>query len=166
VAAHDVADGVAARLAGGQADAGQLPHDRGDVGQLDEVHLHVLAGGDVAPAPRVGLDQVGQHLQLLGLERPVRDLHPHHLVGAALALAVDAVVEAEDAEGVLVHGAGLVLGQHPLELLNVCESGGADGARPDLDVDCRAHFGVWLMFGLLWARILKPDRFTHDSVVR
>ena len=32
----------------------------------------------------------------------VRHLDPHHLVVAALALAVDAVVQAEDAEDVLV----------------------------------------------------------------
>ncbi len=111
----------------------------GDLLQLDEVHLDVLAGGDVAPAPGVGLRQVGQHVELLGLEGAVGDLHPHHLVGAALALAVDAVVEAEDAEGVLVHLTRQVLGEQALELLDVGECGGADGARPDLDVDRLTH---------------------------
>ena len=33
---------------------------------------------------------------------PYGHLHPHHLVVAALALAVDPVVQAEDPEGVLL----------------------------------------------------------------
>ena len=139
VAAHDVADGVAAGLPGGEAHAGELPHDRGHVVELHEVHLDVLAGGDVAPAPGVGLDEVGQHVDLLRAEGPVGDLDPHHLVGAALALAVDAVVQPEDAEGVLVHLARLVQGEHALELLDVGQRRRADGARTDLDVDRLTH---------------------------
>ena len=45
----------------------------------------------------------------------VRDLDPQHLVVAALALAVDAVVQAEDAERVLVDSAVEVLGDGVLE---------------------------------------------------
>jgi hypothetical protein len=40
-------------------------------------------------------------------------------VVAALALAVDAVVQAEDAEHVLLDVAGQIPGEHPLELLDV-----------------------------------------------
>ena len=55
------------------------------------------------PQPaRVGLGDVGEHLELVGLDLAVRDLHPHHLVVAALALPVDALVEAEHAEHVVV----------------------------------------------------------------
>ena len=50
VAAHDVADGVAARLARGQADRRQQAQDLGRPLELDEVELHVLAGREVAPA--------------------------------------------------------------------------------------------------------------------
>ena len=69
--------------------------------ELDEVELDVLPGGDVAPAPRVGLGDVGQHVELLGGDRAVGHLDPHHLVVAALALAVDAVVQPEHPEDVL-----------------------------------------------------------------
>ncbi len=37
--------------------------------ELHEVELHVLAGGDVAPAARVGVGEVGHHLELLGRDR-------------------------------------------------------------------------------------------------
>ena len=52
---------------------------------------------------------VAEHLELVGLDPAVRDLHPHHLVVAALALAVDALVQAEDPEDVLVDLAREVL---------------------------------------------------------
>ena len=66
VAAGHVADRVAARLPGGEPDLGHLPHEVGDPGQLHEVELEVLAGGDVAPAPGVLDGQVGQLLELFG----------------------------------------------------------------------------------------------------
>ena len=66
VAAHDVADGVAARLARGEADRRQQAQDLGRLLELDEVELHVLAGGEVTPAARVGLGDVGEGLELLG----------------------------------------------------------------------------------------------------
>ena len=56
-----------------------------------------------------------------GVMRAVGDLDPHHLVVAALALAVDAVVQAEDPEDVLVELAGQVAGELLLELLDVGE---------------------------------------------
>ena len=61
-----VADGVAAGLPGGEPDRGQVAQDGGDLLELDEVELHVLAGGDVAPAAGVGLGDVGEHVELLG----------------------------------------------------------------------------------------------------
>ena len=109
VAAHDVADGVAARLARGQADRRQQAQDLGRLLELDEVELHVLAGGEVAPAAGVGLGDVGERLELLGGDPAVRHLDAQHLVVAALALAVDALVQAEDAEHVLVDAAVEVL---------------------------------------------------------
>ena len=49
-----------------------------------------------------------EHLELVGLDLAVGDLHPQHLVVAALALAVDALVEPEDPERVVVDLAGEV----------------------------------------------------------
>ena len=54
-----------------------------------------------------------------GVIDAVGDLDPHHLVVAALALAVDAVVQAEDPEDVLVEVAGEVARELRLELLDV-----------------------------------------------
>ena len=109
MAAHDVADGVAARLAGGEADRRHQPQDLGRPLELDEVELHVLAGGEVAPAARVGLGDVGEGLELLGGDAAVRHLDAEHLVVAALALAVHALIQAEDAEHVFVDAAVEVL---------------------------------------------------------
>ena len=50
VATHHVAHRVAARLTGGQPDRRHVAHQVGDALELDEVELHVLAGGEVAPA--------------------------------------------------------------------------------------------------------------------
>ena len=102
VTTGDVADGVAARLAAGEADRREQAQRLADLLELHEVELHVLAGGEVAPAARVGLGEVAEHLELVGLDAPVRDLHPEHLVVATLALAVDALVQAEHAEHVVV----------------------------------------------------------------
>ena len=89
------------------------------LGELDVVDLHVLAGGDVAPATRVRLGEVAHQVELLRRDRAGRQLDAHHLVGAALALAVDAVVEAHHAEHVFADLAGQVLGDGPLEPLDV-----------------------------------------------
>ena len=71
------------------------------------------------------------HLELLGVDRPVRHLDAHHLVVAALALAVDAVAEPEDAEDVLVEVAREVAHEHLLELVDVRELLGVDRPRAD-----------------------------------
>src|SRR5213075_2822626 len=70
-----------------------------------------------AAGVRVGY--VAEHVELLGRDLPVGDLHPEHLVVAALTLAVHTVVQPEDPEHVLVELTGQVLRQHPLELLDV-----------------------------------------------
>ena len=101
VASLYVADRVATRLPGGESDRGQLPHHLRYLGQLHEVELQVLPGGDMAPASAVFGGDGGQGVELVGGDGPVRDLDPHHLAGAALALTVDAVVESKDPEDVL-----------------------------------------------------------------
>ena len=119
VAALDVAHGVAARLAAGEPDRCEVLHHVGDVVQLHEVELDVLARRDVAPAAAVAVGDVAHHLELLGRHRSVRHLDADHLIGAALALAVDAVVEAEHAEHVLGHLARLVAAELLAELGDV-----------------------------------------------
>ena len=63
-AGRDVAHGVAARLARGDADGGEATHQRRRVFDVDEVELEVLARGDVEDRVRVLLGEVGQHLEL------------------------------------------------------------------------------------------------------
>ena len=54
----------------------------------------------MAPAAGVELGDRAEHLELLRVDLAVRDLHPDHLVGPALALAVDALVQAGDPKDV------------------------------------------------------------------
>ena len=94
IAGH-VAHRVAASLAAGQAGVAQLADQLGRVGQRHVMHLDVLARGDVALAQRdVLLDPVGERLELLGRHAAERELDPDHL-HVGLALAVDALLEAE-----------------------------------------------------------------------
>jgi hypothetical protein len=150
VAAGDVPDGVAARLPGGEPHARQVAQHLGDPLEGHVVELDVLAGGDVAPAPAVGVGDVAEHLQLVGREGAVGDLDPHHLVVSALALPVDPVVEPEDAEDVVVELAGQVQGELRLELLDVPLGFGADLAS-------HGHGGVLLRPGraALWTAPLE-----------
>ena len=90
------------------------------------MELDVLAGGEVAPAAAVGLRDVGEHVELGRRYRSVGDLHPHHLVVAALALPVDPVVQTEDPEGVFLEITGEIAGELLLELLDVGPDFGVD----------------------------------------
>ena len=119
VTRHHVAHRVAARLTSGQADRAEGAHHVGHLGQLDVVDLHVLSRGDVPPAARVRLGEVAHEVHLLGRDRAGGQLDAHHLVGAALALAVDAVVEAHHPEHVFAELAREVLRHGPLEALDV-----------------------------------------------
>ena len=127
VAALHVADGVAAGLTGGEPDRGEVAHDVGHLLELHVVELDVLAGGEVAPAPRVGVGDVGHAVELVGGDDPARRLDADHLVVAALALAVDAVVQTEDAEDVVVEVAGEVASELLFELGDVGGGAGVDG---------------------------------------
>ena len=101
----------------------------GDALELDEVELDVLAGGQVAPAPRVLLGDVRHGVELVGGQAAVGELGADHLVVAALALAVDAVVQAEDPEDVLLEVAGEVATELHLELGDVGQLGSIDLSR-------------------------------------
>ena len=73
-----------------------------------------------------------------GVMRAGGQLDAHHLVGAALALAVDAVVQAHHPEHVFADLAGQVLGDGTLEPLDVALLFGIEiaGCRDDR---CDAH---------------------------
>ena len=62
----DVADGVVAGLAIGEADIGQEVHEAGDLRERDEVVLDVLAGGEVAFAAAILLGHFGELIGLFG----------------------------------------------------------------------------------------------------
>ena len=86
----------------GQAGVGDLAHQLGRVGQRDVVHLDVLPRRDVALAQRhVLLDHVGERVELVGRDAAHRQLDADHL-HVGLALAVDALLEAELDEVVLL----------------------------------------------------------------
>src|SRR6185436_11269531 len=90
------ADGVAARLAGRDPGLGEPVERLLDVGRGHEVELHVLARRDVALAAGEPLGDVGERLELRGRDDAAGELGADHHQ-AVLALAVDAVQEAERA---------------------------------------------------------------------
>ena len=101
VAGH-VAHRVAAALPARESGVAELADQLGRVGQRDVVHLDVLARGDVALAQRhVLLDHVGERVELIRGHATERQLDAHHL-HVGLALAVDALLEAELDERVLL----------------------------------------------------------------
>ena len=113
----DVADGVAAGLAGGQARCAQQPQHLGAFGQRDVVELDVLTGGDVALAQRgVLVGHLTQALHCLRGENAAGNLDANHL-HVGLALAVHTLPQAEGSEyGVVqlpgIKACGLLLKPH------------------------------------------------------
>ena len=96
--ARDVAHGVAAALAGGQAHRADLADQLGHLGQRHVVDLDVLARGDVRLVQRrVLLGDVAEHVHLLRRDTAEGKLDADHLHGdlRGLALAVDTLLEAE-----------------------------------------------------------------------
>ena len=135
--------------------------------ELHEVELDVLAGGEVAPAPRVGLGEVAEHLELVGLDLAVGDLHPHHLVVAALALAVDALVQAEHAEDVVVDLAGDERGERrPRSLTQLLLDLGVEGLGAELAHVDRHSRGITRVFPLKYQRrgreYIRSDLWTLE----
>ncbi len=156
VAAGHVADGVAAGLAAREADGPEQPEHVRDVAELDEVELGVLAGRQVAPAAGVLGGDRPEDLELLGGDPAVGDLHPHHLVGAALALAVDALVEPHHPEDVLREVAREVLLDRGLEMVDLVGHLGIEGAGSQ-------RFEVDGHGGSSAGRGLAPDRAARGA---
>jgi len=102
IAGH-VPDRVAAALAARQPRLAELADRLLHFGQRDVVHLHVLPGRDVALVQRhVLLDHIRKGLHLLRRDPAEGQLHADHL-HVRLALAVDALLEAELDELVFGH---------------------------------------------------------------
>ena len=119
MARHHVAHRVAARLTRGEADCGETTQHVGNATQFDEVELDVLARGDVSPSARELGGEFAHELELLGGDGSRRQLDADHLVGAALTLAVHAVVQAHHTEHVLGHLSGQVLRNGHFEAFDV-----------------------------------------------
>ena len=107
------------------------------VGQRDVVHLDVLAGRDVALAQRhVALDHVGERVELVGRDAAHRQLDADHL-HVGLALAVDALLEAELDEVVLLELALEEAGRLGVEVVEL-----ALEDRDHVPRDVLEHLGV------------------------
>ena len=102
VAGGDVADRVAAGLAGGEAVLGQNPHALGHVLNFDEMKLDILPGGHVQDAVGVFVGEVGQAFELVRCEAALRQLGAHHLL-VVLALAINSLLQAEPLEIFFLH---------------------------------------------------------------
>ncbi len=99
--AGHVADGVTARLPGGEPHRAQTSHHRRGVIQVDVVHLDVLASRYMAPLQRgVFFGQLAEDVHLVRIQSPEGDLDAKHL-GIRLSLAVHPSLEPEGHEGVL-----------------------------------------------------------------
>ncbi len=77
-AGGDVADRVAAGLAGGDADGGQAAHDGRGVFDVDEMQLEILPGRDVQNAVGILLGDIGECFELRRVQAAERDLDPLH----------------------------------------------------------------------------------------
>ena len=118
-----VAHGVATGLASGQPGFGQHAQQGGGAAELDEVELDALAGGEVSEAPRELRGDGTEALELVGGKRSERRLYPHHHRLLALALAVDAVVQPDDAKGLLVELSAPVALEQLSESLDIGHDG-------------------------------------------
>ena len=75
---RDIADGVSAGFAGGNAHGGEAAHEVGCVFDVYVVDLNILARGDVQYAVRIFFGYVGQYLHLVGGKTAIRDFDALH----------------------------------------------------------------------------------------
>ena len=132
--AGDVADGVAAALAAGEAADADVAQHLVHLGERNVVDLHCLARGDVRLLQRsVRLGDVAEGVHLVGGDAAERELDAGH-VDAGLALAVDALLEAEaDVLGLLDLAADEAVG-FALEVVELLGDDRNDVARDVLEV--------------------------------
>jgi hypothetical protein len=96
-AGSDVANGVETSFARGHARIGKTMHQVGHIGKRNEVVLQILAGGQMAAAAGEFVGNGGEGLHLECCDHSGGKLGAYHL-DAGLALAVDAMAQAETAE--------------------------------------------------------------------
>ena len=101
MAALNIANSVAAGLAAGESDHGDIAKKIGNAFELHVMKLNGLASREMTPASGVFDGQIAHAVELRCSDRPVGSLDPDHLVMAALTLAINAVVQAEDAKDVV-----------------------------------------------------------------
>ena len=92
------------------------------------------------PPAGVGVDDVAEHVELVWCYLPIWNSDPDHLVGAALTLSVDAVVQTEHSKHVFLDRAVEKAVEHPFELRDVV------GHVRIFDVGDRPNCGRWLGF--------------------
>ncbi len=128
VAGH-VPHRVPAALAAGEPRLAELPDQLLGLEQRDVVHLDVLARRDVPLAQRhVLLDHLGERLHLLRRDAAEGELHADHL-HVRLALAVDALLEAELDELVFLELPAEELRRLRLEVVVLALRGSGSRAR-------------------------------------
>ena len=130
-AGSDVPDGVAAGLARGQARLGEDTQGVVGLREVHEVELDILARRDVAATGGQPLGDVRQRSELRRREDTLGDLDADHHRVALLALAVDAVHQAELFPRVGGDLTALELAEHRYERIQVLlvgepETGGAE----------------------------------------
>ena len=107
-AGRDVAHGVTASLARGQARIGEQAHRSAHILEFHEMELNVFARGEVAAAGRVFVGNNRQCAKLRGRQHARGNLDAQHLE-ARLPLAIGAVLQPERTELFWRDGAALQL---------------------------------------------------------
>jgi hypothetical protein len=132
----DVSNGVAASFSAGHPDEGDVAKKFRYPFELDEMELDGLACGEVTPTTGILGGQIAHAIELRSSNGAVRRLDADHLVVSALALAIDAVVQAKDAKDVLFEFARKVPGELDFKLCDI-------GSRGCVDLEIR-HVGALL----------------------
>ncbi|CAB4812004.1 unannotated protein [freshwater metagenome] len=101
VTSLNVAYGVAASLATCETDHGNVAKQIGNAFELDVMKLDGLASREMTPATGVFDGQIAHAVELCSSDRSVGSLDSDHLVMAALALTINAIVQAEHAKDVV-----------------------------------------------------------------
>ena len=118
-AAADIACDIATGIFAGQAMAGELGHDAGDIGEFDPMELEALAGGNTNLAEGVAGGECGHETGLRGGEAAAGDARAHH-EKAGLELLVHAGPFGEQG---MAPGEGVIAG---------CAEGGPVEIEPGL----------------------------------
>ena len=152
-----VAHRIAASFAGRDADRRETPHQRRRVFNVDEMKLHVLAGGDVRDAVRVFLAKIGQHLQLRGVqaaERNLDALHAGRVPQGVGSLGVGG--------GIVQRAGGLAVG--PLTVVIALPVGAAP--QPGFGEDAVLDFALFLERDLVFEHVELGGEMLRNTIAQ